>query len=202
MSTTKIFLINIPFIIICYLFVSGCKKSESVTNPPESVQPTFLVPLSIGNQWTFIHTKYEDTLGTVSKVDTVRYFIQKDSILYGKKWFLESYQQVLLKNDDEGLWQYWSEPIIAYRYPIAKGTVFSKYGTQATVLSTDTLISTPIGQFHCYHFQTNYYGLLVNDFIAPGHGYIHLEYIGMWFGGGNSKPIIEYKFDIISATVK
>lgn len=102
------------YFVIILLAVVSCKTDNSVD--PNIPSTSVLLPLDQGNSWTFMRTVY-NTDGSINYSDTITQKIVKDSSLYGFKWSFESYEQILYQNDEQGLWGFYTEPRLYYRYP-------------------------------------------------------------------------------------
>jgi len=188
-------------ICLSILVVIGCEKKDSIVNPPEEL--TEIVPLKIGNQWTFVRTEF-DTLGSITRIDTIQYKIIEDTLINNQKWFRQSYWTVLYRNDEEGFWEYNNEPKLAYKYPAQEGSIFyNNYGWKVTVISTDTLINTPLGILHCYQYQLDFYGFKTNNFLSPGFGFVYMEGAARWYAPYPhlTDPFLFEKWELISADI-
>ena len=199
MKNTKLHFLRI--LTYTSLIIVGCEKEDSIITPPE--KPSELIPLQIGNQWTFIRTEF-DTLGLITKMDTIQYKITEDTLINNQKWFKQSYWQVFYRNDEEGFWEFYSEPKLAYKYPAQEGSKFyNNFGWEVTVISTDTLINTPLGSLHCYQYQLELYGFKTNNFLSPVFGFVYMESAARWYAPYPrlTEPFLFEKWELISADI-
>jgi len=161
------------YFVITLLTFPSCKTDNTVdVNIPSA---SVLLPLDKGNSWTFLRTEYNPD-GSVIQTDTITKKIVKDSSLYGFKWAFESYERCLYQNDEQGLWVFYTEPQLLYRYPSFPNVQFVQSLDTVTIISTDTLITTPAGKFHCYHYRINFNNYPINQFICPDLGFVNMEY--------------------------
>jgi len=185
--------------IFSFIFIISCDKKESVIEPPPQ-SPTYIVPLTLNNQWTFIRTEY-DTLGLITKIDTIDYKIVNDTLIGGQHCFKEDYWSFYYRNDSQGLWRWNPYPKLIYKYPAKVGdTFFNDYLWEIKVISIDTLINTPMGKLSCYQYQLDFYGFKTNDFLAPGFGFVIME------GAARSyprltQPFLFERWEMISANI-
>ena len=171
---------------ILMLFVSSCEKEE-----PEKERQNPLFPLNIGNSWT-----YEDTTpyGTTQVQMNVLFSYTID----GKTGFSFSEYKTgepvsLLENDKDGnLVEYlfnndrFVHSTVLYKKNVKKGdswiyksTVYtdddySRYDIEERIMTcivSDTLITTPAGDFHCIGFSYHPGGKQENG--DPNHTMIH-----------------------------
>lgn len=164
---------QILYFSILLLTFTSCKTDNPVdVNIPSN---SVLLPLDVGNSWTFRRTVY-NTDGSINYSDTITQKIVKDSSLYGFKWSFESYEQILFQNDEQGLWVFYAEPRLYYRYPSFRNVNFVQNFDTVTVISTDTLVTTPAGTFHCYHYRIDFNNFPINQFICPDLGFVNMEY--------------------------
>ena len=153
------------------LTFTSCKTDNPVdVNIPST---SVLLPLDEGNSWIFLRTEY-DTSGSVIKTDTITQRIVKDSSLYGFNWSYESNERNLYRNDEQGLWLFYGQPRLYYRYPSFPNVEFIQNFDTVTVISTDTLITTSAGTFHCYHYRINFNNFPINQFIGPDLGFVKM----------------------------
>ena len=190
--------ISLYFIIILLTFTS-CNKDNTVdANIPST---SLLLPLDNGNSWTFLRTVY-NTNGSVNYADTITQKIVRDSSLYGFKWSFESYEQILYQNDEKGLWVFDTEPRLYYRYPSFPNVQFVQNFDTVTVISTDTLITTPAGNFHCYHYRINFNNYPINQYICPDLGFVNMEYGYFYSKPPSWLPYLSVRLELLSYNIK
>jgi hypothetical protein len=183
------------------LMLDSCTKES---NPVESniypASENVLVPLAIGNEWTFRLTIF-DTTGAVAVLDTFSYFIKGDTVVEGVIWALEGEKtvgvgQIGFRNDSIGYhesnFEGWEEDL---PYPGHKNESYNAW----TIISTDSVVNTPLGTFWCYVYASSFFGFPYKLIYAPGVGPIHLEIVGVPTGG---KPLLSETEDLISTNFK
>lgn len=191
------------FFFVTLLFIISCNKKESIIEPPPP-KPTYIVPLGLDNQWTFIRTEY-DTLGIVTRIDTINYTIVKDTLIGNQQWFKANYSPFYYYNDSQGLWRWNPYAKLAYKYPAKVGdTFFNDYLREVKVISIDTLINTSIGELSCYQYQLDLYGFKTNNFLAPGFGFVSMEEAARLYAPYPrlTPPFLFARWEMISANVK
>lgn len=177
----KINYLAIVLISIIFVFYS-CKKSSNPVEPPVT-DVNRLVPLNIGNSWTYKVTRY-DTAGVIERVDTLTYFIRNDTVVNDTKWYILGVEGGVLigqtgrRNDTSGYHttdfrgNFW-----LYPYPAQVGT--SDDGI--TVLAVDSLIETNTDTLSCYVYKRDFTPYISKLFYAPGYGRVYEEdYLKSW----------------------
>ena len=190
-------------VIFSLLIFSSCAKKETVIEPPPPESPKYIVPLAKDNNWTFIRTYY-DTVGLVISLDTLNYKIISDTLIHNQQWFKNSYLSSFYRTDSVGLWHYDDYAKLLYKYPAKVGEEYLQdYRWRVSVISTDTLINTPMGVLSCYQYQLDYEGFKINDFLAPGFGFVKMESAGQWFAPYPrlTAPFLYMKLEMISASI-
>jgi len=187
------------YFVILLLTFTSCKTDNPVDiNTPST---SVLLPLDVGNSWTFRRTEY-NTNGSVNYIDTITQNIVKDSSLYGFKWSFESYEQFLYQNDKQGLWIFYTEPRLYYRYPSSPNVHFVQNYDTVTVVSTDTLITTPAGSFHCYHYKIDFNNFPINQFICPDLGFVNMEYGYYYYTPPIWSSYLYIRLELLSYNIK
>jgi hypothetical protein len=172
--------------VISLISLLSCKKEDNpiVTPPPSPQKPKVLVPLTVGNSWSFRVTTF-DTTGPVVWTDTLRFFIRTDTIVNNIRWYLEGYDGVMIgqlgfRNDSVGFHQTNFEGANwDYRYPAQRGQNSWFY----TVESIDSVITTPLGNLHCYVYKYDWFGHPGRMIFAPSIGWVRTENVGRTWGG-------------------
>jgi hypothetical protein len=155
-----------------------CSKHQQPFEPIQSSHE-YLVPLAVGNRWTFRVTTYQLD-GDTAWTDTIAYLIKSDTIINTDRWFIYAYDGVssgvlYVRNDASGYRETnWSNYSYSYPYPANVGDSSTWY----RVASIDTVLSTPLGLLKCYRYQLNWYGMLTNTYFAPHIGLVRSESAG------------------------
>lgn len=180
---------------ICSLFLLiACESDPTGSN----ISNGDLIPLNVDNIWKFERT-YFDTLGNELLTDRDSILIISDTLIDGIKWFCRNFygHTLAYRNVSEGIRTrlistQTSSTFLNYKYPAQVGNIF-RYpvvyfsGDQAwmvdsthlaSVISNDTTIVVPAGDFQCYHYRVtdlsndNYWQ---DEFISPGNGWIKTD---------------------------
>lgn len=171
--------------VLILLVVYSCSEKDNPivpSTPTEALK--VLVPLKIGNSWSFRVTTF-DTTGSISWIDTLTFFIRTDTIVNGIHWYLQGYDGVMLgqlgfRNGTVGFHETnfvganWNYP-----YPSKKGQYFENYFVE----STDSIVATPFGELHCYVYKYDWFGTPGRMIFAPGIGWVRTESVGKTWGG-------------------
>lgn len=167
--------ISIVLLIFFSIVISTCSESTNPILPPDT-EPDELVPLKIGNSWSFKITTY-DTLGAIDWIDTLTIFIKKDTVVNNVLWFLQGSNRTMLgqtgfRNDTIGHHVTNFESYsITYPYPAEVGESLDGF----TVTSKDSLIQTNLGKLKCYVYNRYFYDFSYNTIYSPGIGLIYSE---------------------------
>lgn len=134
-----------------------------------------MLPITIGNSWTYQDTVYGS--GNEYVLDqTFSITIISSVVINGKKY--ATFDDMLsspTRNDALGTWTLRLDSTrteyLEFKYPGSLGDVFdfdttttptTNGGTQvvyghAQIITTDTLITVPAGTFHCYGYEYDYF---------------------------------------------
>lgn len=143
--------------------ISGCR--------PQVVQPLnedLLMPLRVGNVWTWMTTSYGGGHNDYPRSRSARRELRiiADTVVGGRHWFIDSDGVLLAYTSDgvesrfSGESQYLSMPravgdtarIDTFTLGVNKG--FRQYASFGIVEDLDTLIDVPAGLFHCYTIRS------------------------------------------------
>ena len=182
--------------LICF-YISGCKSPTS----PTVINPS-IIPLAVGNQWV-MQTSYFDTLGNLSSTsqDTIK--VIGDTIIQGQKYYvmLNLYALTYMSDRNDGIYvldvnDYQSSMFL--KYPAVRNDSYSLESTNYSIASTDTMISVPKGNFHCYQYSLSASGINipVYDYYSPGIGYVQQEFAYL------NKPLIGVRRQLVDYSLK
>ncbi len=178
-------------ILFCFLLVAGTIPASDETNATNSnANPTDLIPLTLGNMWTYKDIKY-DTTGALVDASTYMVTSAKDSVLYGR---LMHHAAGWYTNADSGVIQYFgysttgiNGPLdtasyfgLFLKYPVVKGASYYSPLGGVSVPSIDTMINVPAGSFHCIRY--NFHSMLAlkyelfDYYVCPGVGIVKAIY--------------------------
>jgi len=139
---------------------------------------TGIVPLAVGNSWTYGVSSYDSMQGVTTK-DSMTLRVPADSVMFGRHFYL-LYGAHYVTNTDSGLIKYngTHDSLVDFRmyyqYPTVRGAKFSWLEAgSAYVESVDTLIGVVAGSFHCIHYQIRMYMRpYEDDYVCPNVGLV------------------------------
>ncbi|MFP4458311.1 MAG: hypothetical protein ACLFSQ_01845 [Candidatus Zixiibacteriota bacterium] len=166
-----------------FSLLNGCNGDDDDDDDDNGDNTEVLMPLEQGNFWKFAESHfYADSV--IVDTDTVLIEIVKDTIIEGDttwKWIQNNKDEIMFfKNHEDGLYMhafrnsdsdtlyYYETPRLMFKYPAEIGDEWSGY----EIIDTDTLISTPAGDFICYGYRDYDNPMNRRYFFAPGIGYI------------------------------
>ena len=172
----KVFLFLLLAISLC-----GCYKDLAESNP--AAKKTLVLPLSVGNKWTFRETEYNEN-GTVASIDTAIIQVVAQKQINNQTWYL------LTSADPTDTIDYFrSDDSTAYTYDATNATsskVFGlvktdgeEIGSQTTIFgvakTTGSTKTVPINSYDSYVNVTSlgYNGLTIKVqeiYFKPGVG--------------------------------
>jgi hypothetical protein len=141
-----------------------CSKKDSEGNQ--------IMPLSVGNVWEFVDENGRDatSIRIVDRVD-----------IDGQKWY-RSADQVCFRNGNGGLWAYYeydNNYELVFKYPASIGDIYNidEHGYDSVkVVSKDTRVSVPAGEFDCYHYVSYSGETKYDQYACPGIGLVKMTY--------------------------
>jgi len=151
---------------ILFFLLIGCKDESNIVNP--TAETIEIVPLKVGNSWSFKTTVY-DTLGSIVSTTVDSFSVVSDTLINGKKYFIFS-TGVLRWNNDSGFWITMApDSLLLYKFPANVG---DEYSYNIKVICKDSSIVVPKGTFKCY----GYSGSVAIDYVSPGVGLVKEEW--------------------------
>jgi hypothetical protein len=162
--------LSVLFFFLLIIAVSSCSDSGTAVVGNKTVE---ILPLAIGNQWIYSVQPYDVNGSFYSPWEGGR-TVLADTMIDGEKWFTWDSTDVrhFWINHSDGFYLYpatWSDGSsikktkqLYYKYPGTVGdappylrtkyTDHSSYDTYE-IVSTDSLFTTPAGDFHCYVYE-------------------------------------------------
>jgi hypothetical protein len=185
--------------IVCVLvmltLLFACGKDNS-TNPGPTTQ---IMPLKIGNSWTFSRATF-DANGHTVIIDTLTETIVRDTIINNERWYIallssgDSSRTDLMTNRADGLWgRRYDEAFIAINYPMAVGDTLGDDGLFMTLESDTTSITVPAGDFSCYNYHLFGSNIDIYNYYSPGIGQIMLRIFDVEYN-----PYLKNKAELLS----
>ena len=171
-------IIKFTLLILAIVFACSCEKEESEKTPS-------IYPLNIGNHWTYLDTSYdngEESTGISER--RIQYSHSIANITgFAYRDYIPRYPISLYKNDKEGnLVEYffddytlvfesvfykknaqkgdnWKHKFVVYENDYTGNEDYENYRIEEREIKcvvSDTLITTPLDDFHCLGFSYNY----------------------------------------------
>ena len=158
-------------------------------NSKEEVLP--LIPLEEGNYWVMEELTYADFGDTmiVTDVETIRIEIHGDTTING----IEAHRYIqsdlpeyvfFFSNRDDGVYEearrfdngdttiFSQSGMMIWKHPADVGDVFDGYNTNIEITATDTIHSTPLGDFECLIYESFSTPFDRHYFFCPGTGHV------------------------------
>jgi len=158
--------IYITIISILLISIIGCHKDELLVNPQNDING--IIPLAKGNKWSFSYFEY-DSLGSITRAfpNLLKFTVIGDTIINGYRWYKFS-NKFWSANTKIGFTSDgYDGRLLIFKYPDLPQDSF--YVNSAVnyvhILSIDTLITTSLGTFHCYAYDSHQ---LVNNNVLGG----------------------------------
>lgn len=174
---------QILFIVIL-LQLMACSKKE----PLEPEGASGIMPLSVGNKWTYLYTNYDDDgVG----IDTTLYIYMKiaKAVAYGNEAWYEVSTEIgdytsytYYTNYSDGLWIKVNDSIslcyIKYPCPLGDSYSFLGYQVQLVAVGVPVPVDLPAGDFSCYcyaMYDTSYSAEVNYAYYKYGLGLVKCE---------------------------
>ena len=167
-------------VLIAVLSLSGCGGDGS---PVSAVPEGAIVPLAIGNRWLMDDTVWVAS-GAVLSISVDTFQVLRDTLMAGQAAYVMHWRNIdlVVANKLDGFYEN-NHPHpslrLTFKYPAHVGdsaSVARYYGATMVVTSTDSLVSSPAGAFHCYVYYTveysGSYTYAFRDMISPDIGFI------------------------------
>lgn len=197
-------LLKILFFIIILFY--GC--SDKVSNPSGETYNSndVLIPLKIGNEWTYSHNVYSDD-GNIMMHMEYTSKIEKDSTLKGTKYFF--YYMPDSTNDIDDHWEAYSNKKTGlYKLLIYKNGLYNEelkfkypgniddnyYNTEGknTIESINSGVDVPAGYFtDCYMYSIKNETSITQTYYKPGVGMVLFQIYRV----SNNKLFIQIKLN-------
>ena len=184
---------------LCLLIalIAGCRKEDSNPLGGANGQAGMIMPLQVGDQWTYRRTSF-DTLGFILQIDTVVVRIS------GEKWFLPDFWFVSsadrkatewLCDRPDGLWYMRTDaegvivhsPMLLAKYPVHIGDSWVGPDSVTASLSANGVhVSVPKGIYSClqYYYTENRTGAPYKSmYLSPGVGLVKEEFYNRTLSG-------------------
>lgn len=181
----------ISIAVLCMTIFASCKKDKDEATPtPSSPEPLEHPLLEIGNKWVY-ETVYVDEKGKETFVGLDSTYIEKDTIINGKKWYksifggqdvMRRLPYIVLYRDSAGilinnfgertLEKYKNKGMVSTRFIYGLGKVQQE--SHSFLKPNDTTVTVPAGTFKVKNIET-----MVK--IYDGHGRFGVTYNYNWY---------------------
>jgi len=185
----KKIILALLFLTLIFNFIS-CEDHPTKSNP----FPAEMIPLKMGNSWSYVRTNYDST-GIVEYTEDITSTIDKDTLIDELTWYgySDTPEGIWFANKSDGYWGFarWNNGnaivdtmILIYKYPAIVGDVFDFPSFRREIVSTNELITVPAGSYKTIHYSdtfldsSNYLLDSFEIFVAQGIGLIKRVQIG------------------------
>jgi hypothetical protein len=213
MKTKKAFAI---ILLVGILLNAGCKKNDNPIGPDNE---NAIMPLNLGNQWTFQMTSL-DSLGNVTQrydngrmVDNVTIgslIVSRDTMIQNERWYFfgpSSTASTLLTNRSDGLWMMtlgqvsWAPGLFA-KYPAHLNETWLGPDSSTIKLTAGNItLTVPQGTFTClqYSHLSKYNGdVTYTMYFSPGVGFVKEEQFAKTRGG---RTFVQMRMELTGLTL-
>jgi len=182
---------GIPYLLFAVIlfFTFYCSEPTEI-NP----FPTEIIPLDMGNSWSYVRTNYDST-GIVEYTEDITSTIDKDTLIDELTWYgySDTPEGIWFVNKPDGYWGFARRNngssiidtmLLVYKYPAIVGDVFDFPSFRREVVSINELITVPAGSYKTIHYvdtfidSSNYLQDSFETFVAKGIGIIKRMQIG------------------------
>jgi len=175
--------------VVDFMFAGGLAPGEC---PPDVVE-YFILPLTIGNEWTTYVTEYNSSGQTTAEYSATATVVG-DSIIDDRVWYFMTADAAgtdssLWANKVDGAWTRTdsvSQPeVLMMKYPALPGESYPVYMVTVTVESVSTMVTVPAGTFDCHYYRAHIpiYGAVGKVWAAPNVGVVRAEEYGLTLFG-------------------
>jgi hypothetical protein len=153
--------------------VPHCKKDSN--NPTNNPIIGTIMPLKVGNSWTF-RVNFNDTNGVPISTSDVTLSITRDTTMGNEKW--HSLGSSWATNRSDGLWSLNNagNAYLVLKYPAKVNDTYNSDGEQIVVTSINQAVTVAQGQFSCYVYRSLASGSSEYvQYCAPNVGWVKFE---------------------------
>jgi len=200
LTAAMYFFLSLPFVFW------GCK--HNVSGGGGGGSSSQLIPLKVGNSWTYRYVYYDSNGDSTSGEDTN---IIYDDTVYNKTKYYSSHpdwDDDWYGNKSDGYYHieffedHVNGPYLLKKYPVKKGEIFvNDYGNTVKVISVNEKITVFGHQYTCVHYRMEYsesdYWRREDEYYAPKIGLVY-QYVEYYSNG----YMYGYKYELKSYTLK
>lgn len=167
----------------------SCSNSTS----PENVAPDEVIPLTMGNSWSYTYTNYDENGDETSSFPRES-TIDKDTTISDLTCYAYSnHHSAWYTNLDDGYSSYSlnassenEATMLMFKYPATKGDIYGDSEYRVEVISINEKITVTAGTFNVLHYSTtisddsymnDYEIVSLESFISPGIGLVNRMFI-------------------------
>ena len=153
--------------------------------------PNEIMPLSVDAFWKGSFEQYDQS-GNVIEDGIFSILVERDTAIDNQAWYILAGTENLFSDREDGLWAMYGyadgrtlqDPVLHSKFPAVVGDTYQSGDTlvaTVTVLSTDTLITVPGGEYHCYLYEWDRPDKKRIDryFLAPNFGWVMYEFYAL-----------------------
>ena len=122
-----------------------------------------IMPLSVGSFWKGSFEQYDQS-GNVIEDGIFSILVERDTAIDNQAWYILAGTENLFSNREDGLWAMYGyadgrtlqDPVLHSKFPATTEDTYQSGDTlvaTVTVISTDTLITVPGGEYHCFLYE-------------------------------------------------
>ena len=142
--------------LVHYMFTGG---PEPVACPPDVIEDV-MVPLTIGNWWSYEVTEFNQSGTIVDEYDTTA-TISGDTLIGDSTWFFLEGEigglSGIVTNMDNGTWSFLPDSTpseaLVLKYPATVGDAYPYYDVTVHIDAIDAPVTVPAGTFSCYYYR-------------------------------------------------
>jgi len=194
----KIYNTKFTLILSGVLLIFACSSENNPVIPIASGSDG-LIPLKVGNSWTYQSTVY-DLDSNITFQGTYLQEVLASIVIDKLTWYYidkepKAGQYPRYTNKEDGYYELYSANKIGelmFKYPCSKGESYFFSDHYINVLSIDTNITTTLGNFSCILYRRQFFDtggsgqyFVTEWYVSPDIGIIKTYYFHPWHGTNN-----------------
>ena len=198
---------SLQIVLFLSCLVASC--AESTISPDVVEDHGGLMPVDVGNYFLRIEQSFNENGQLITQDTVIVSQIMSDTIINRYRWFIRQetpFDVHPVRNLSDGFYIWAGGPVLLYKYPTYDGDIYDPYGSKS-VVTTDSLIMTPEGSFHCILYRATQildtslinYGERLDEFIAPGIGPIRTDHY--WPNSTTGQPYLFERYVYIERRI-
>lgn len=191
-------------VMIGALAAAGCGSDADAPSGP-SPTSTDLMPLKVGNQWSYNVEEF-DTTGRQTSTKAQSNVVTADTMIQGTTWyFLNDDRATPTRTAGDGVYYWDTKRDASYRYiatPVSVGSFQEKGSQRFTVASSSARIDAPAGSYNSVQIlvtDSNIPSVSSVISVAPGVGLVGLD---VMYRRADGTPVTVSRWRLASMTLK